>query len=188
VSNQIHIPIPDIDFCAVADAPAVYPVPATQGLPYLVATSGSGSYYYTTLCRAFVVDVRMATYSNTDPVKGVPTNPGGILGIIGGAYDLPSSAEFGGVTPIVQEDCNRLKVWVRYYLKRHNEDHFTKIGEHHTTTNWNASASYCKVDGITSITAKASTEGWDTYRVAVGVILRTSAQEVGVSLLSTPPS
>jgi hypothetical protein len=187
VTTQIpitHLP----DFCAIADPHATYPVPATQGLPYMVATSGSGSYYYTTLCKAYVVDIKMATYSNTDPVQGVPQNPTGALSIGAGAYDLPSSQEFGGFRPIVQEDCNRLKVWARFYLKRHNEDHFTKLDEFHTTTSWDPSTLFCKIDGAKSIAAHVSEVGWDTYRVAVYVILRTSAQEVAVTLQSLPPT
>ena len=186
MTNQIplgHLP----DFCASADAQATYLVPATQGLPYLVATSGSGSYYYTTLCKAYVVDVKMATYSNTDPINGVPTNPTGSLLIGAGAYDLPSSEGFGGDRPIVQEDCNRFKCWVRYYLKHHNEDHFAKISEFHTTTSWKANPPFCTMEGAKVITAQVSKEGWDTYRVAVAVILRSSAQEVAVTFASAPP-
>ncbi len=176
------------DFCATADAQATYWVPATQGLPHLVATSGSGSYYYTSLCKAYVVDVKMATYSNTDPINGVPTNPTGRLLIGAGAYDLPSSAGFGGDRPIVQEDCNRLKIWARFYLKRHNEDHFTELDEFHTTTSWKADPPFCMMQGAKEISAQVSQDGWDTYRVAIGTILRTSAQEVAVTLATTPPA
>src|SRR5262249_41223682 len=134
-------------------------------------------------------DIKMATYSNTDPYKEGLANPTGALYIAAGPYDLPSSATFGGNIPTVEEDCKRLKVWARYYLKRSNEDHFTKTGQFHTTTNWQAGTNFCAVqfEGIHGITAFKSQAGWDTYRVAVGTLLRSSAQEVAVNLIATPP-
>lgn len=172
------------DFCALAEPQFVYFVPQTQGMG-VVATSGSGGYYYTTLCKGYVVDIKMATYSNTDPVEGVPTNPAGALIIATEPYDLPSSQDFGGMIPVVDEDCGRLKWWARYYLKRHNEDHFTQVGDFKATPNWDSNVCHVNPDG--GHTAVVSEAGWDTYRVAVAVVLRTSAQEVAVKFVPAPP-
>lgn len=181
-----QLPPPQLlDYCASAEPQAAYPVPATQS-PGLIATSGSGGYYYTTLCRGFVVDIKMATYSNTNPVNGVPTNPTGALLISAAPYDLPSSQAFGGSVPIVEEDCGRLKWWARYYLKRHDEDHFTKLTDFKTTTNWQSNSCHL-VAPLGSITANVSEAGWDTYRVAARAILRSSAQEVAVLFTQPPP-
>jgi hypothetical protein len=176
------VPLPD--FCASVEPNFTYYVPQTQGMG-VVATSGSGGYYYTGLCKAYVADIKMATYSNTDPVDGVPTNPNGDLIIATQLYDLPSSQEFGGMLPIVEEDCGRLKWAARYYLRRHNEDHFTKIADFHATTHWDGYV--CQVGVDQGFTAVVSQSGWDTYRVAVAVVLRTSAQEVAVRFNAAPP-
>jgi hypothetical protein len=173
-----------IDFCALADPNPVAWVAPSPAFG-VVATSGNGGYYYTTLCKAWVADIKMATYSNTQPVNGIPTNPNGDLIIGTTPYDLPSSQSFGGSIPTVEEDCGRLKWWARYYRKRHNEDHFTKIGDFKATTSWQPNVCQMTFDG--GITAHRSEEGWDTYRVAVGVMLRTSAQEVAVQFLQAPP-
>jgi hypothetical protein len=172
------------DFCAFADLHPVAWVSPTPSFG-LVATSGSGGYYYTTLCKAWVADIMMATYSNTQPFNGVPTNPDGDLIIATEPYDLPSSASFGGSVPIVEEDCGRLKWWARYYRKRHNEDHFTKIGDFKATPSWQSGSCQFGFDG--GVHAHRSEEGWDAYRVAVGVMLRSSAQEVAVVFKQAEP-
>jgi hypothetical protein len=181
----VTIQLPHFDLCAIAPSAFTYWVPQTQGAG-MVATSGSGGYYYTSLCKAFVVDIKMATYSATDPVDGLPTNPSGELIIATEPYDLPSSQAFGGTTPIVGEDCGRLKYSARYYRRLDNEDHLTHLADFKATTNWDSPVCDVTVDG--GVHAYASQDGWDTYRVAVAVVLRSSAQEVAVTFIEAPPT
>jgi len=145
----VTIQLPYLDLCAIAPSAFTYWVPQTQGAG-MVATSGSGGYYYTSLCKAFVVDIKMATYSATDPVDGRPTNPSGELIIATEPFDLPSSQALGGTTPIVGEDCGRLKHSARYYRRLHNEDHFTHLADFKAATNWDSPVCDVTVDGGSS--------------------------------------
>ena len=140
--------------------------------------SGSGAYFYRTSgslfvapCNYWVTDVKMATYS-----------PSVILS--GEAWDLPSSASFGGTTPGTAEDCNRFTLAVRYYRKLASESGFTSLGSGTAKGQWTGSCTLVWT-GSTSYQAAPSQSGWDTYRVAVRVKLRSSGQEAR-SLIALP--
>lgn len=175
------------DPCILSKPDQIYYVPLTAPLPKEFH-SGSGEYYYVKVCGHFVVDIYMATYSATGPiVDGVKMGPGKVR-ILATPYDLPSSSSFGGYIPVVQEDCNRLMYSVRFYRKLADQSSFDLMKTSKQTGVWFSGK--CdfpiSIKGKNYIDASVSQGGWDIYRVAVQVHLRSSAQEVSVSIVPTP--
>jgi hypothetical protein len=167
-----------IDGCVSAQPDAI--VYVLGGFAGADSKSGSGSYFYRTSgsllvtpCNYWVTDVKMATYSPS-------------VSLSGAAWDLPSSASFGGATPGTAEDCNRFTLAVRYYRKLASESAFTSVGAGTAKGQWAGSCTLVW-NGPSSYQAAPSQSGWDTYRVAVRVKLRSSGQEVR-SVIALPPA
>jgi len=175
-----------LDFCESVEFDEYYLVPEyfydTQEKPYIIASAGAEYYYRCApaTCRWFVVDIGMASYSNTN---GNPDELGQLY-IDAGAFDLPSSGAFGLRDPSTVEDCGRLEIWVRYYRRLWNESIFTLQGSMKTTGDW--SVSTCKRESKGSslfpIYVFRSPSGVDRHRIVVRVKLRNSGQEAGVYL------
>ena len=64
---------------------------------------------------------------------------------------------------------------------------FSSMKVAQNTGAWNASNQNCNFPLALGIVAPSSLTGWDTFRVAVKLILRSSAQEVRV-IVDQPPS
>jgi hypothetical protein len=184
---EIRPPFVSADPCAVAEPHYIFFVPKLFGSETF--TSGSGAYYYEAyknhFCSRFIVDVMMATYSNTGPDTGGEVPPSSGVVISGNAYDLPSSDGFGGVVPITEEDCKRFTLNVGFYRKLANETEFTKLSDHSNKSTWESG--YCSGPTVETMSAPTSMSGWDTYRAAVSCVLRTTAQEVQVNINQPPP-
>jgi hypothetical protein len=127
----------------------------------------------------------MATYSATWSTPDAPPQPGEVL-IFADAYDLPSSAAFGGTMPTTKEDCDRLILYIGLYKKLASDAQFTKLVELKRTRSW--ASGQCGGSSDPVALAVKSKTGWDTYRVAVACVLRSSAQEVQVYLDQVPPA
>jgi hypothetical protein len=176
--------------CVLATPHQQYWMPPALDLGTIIA-SGSGAYHYQTDklgCDRFLVDVVLDRYS----ASGInpPDQPLGPLQVIilADAYDLPSSASFGGVTPTTQEDCKRYQLFATFYRRLYQETSFTLVKDYshlHTTLD---SAGDCQPIGSPGITVNTPTVGFDTFRVAVYCILRNTAQQVKVFFGEGPPA
>ncbi len=177
---------PLYDFCANAPADVVrhvgngYDTPLAA-LPYR-AVSGSGGYGYSLDdgCGSFIVDAKLA--------QATPK-----LELSAGAYDLPSAAAAGGVKPANAEDCGRYSHSVRYYHRKGDAGGFTFLGSATVKGNWTAGSCQLYVSSGTMerlLASPTAGAGWDYYRTAVRVKLRSSYQEaaVGIGLYVAPPA
>lgn len=177
-------PTPPIsDPCRNADPHRIFYVPDHFGS--VEFPSGSGGYHYlkdqNKGCDRWVVDIKMATYSNMNSPYMSPGTV--IIGAI--PYDLPGSKSFGGITPVTQEDCERLTLSTTIYQKLSGETEFTRI--HTTTSKGQWQFGQCRGVASGQFDVRASKSGWDTYRVATKLKERSSAQEVSVFIDQPPP-
>jgi hypothetical protein len=185
-----------IDYIPPPSGPAVIADPCKAANPHRVFfvpnhfgsaefPSGSGGYYYlkdqNNGCDRWVVDIKMATYSN---MNSPYMSPGKVM-LSAIPYDLPGSEDFEGYTPITEEDCERLTQSTTVYRKLAGETEFTKVDNTSVKGNWVGGS--CTAVGYGLYPAPASTTGWDTYRVAVKLKERSSAQEVTVIVDQPPP-
>lgn len=179
-------PTGTVDSCKTANADKTLHVPITFGMNTI--SSGSGFYGYRSPgCGYWVADIKMATYSHSWTPDG--KNPQEVI-VTGGYYDLPSSVWKGSLTEINnQEDCQRYIEYVRFYRKLSTESAFTFLGHAIYKGQWQSGdCNLYKSSGtMGSVTAEPSKSGWDTYRVAVAVKLRSSWQEAGVFFAGPPP-
>jgi hypothetical protein len=167
------------DLCPSAKANATFDINSSTPLfTTFESKSGSGRYAYDSdLCGRYVVDVNIAP--NTFA-------PHQTLHLYGYAYDLPSSAAFGGTVPATPQDCGRWSQYVTFYRKLQGEASFTKLGG----ATWNGQwvNGECKPTlasgdlGVLEVFTNPAS-GSDTYRIAVGTKLRTTFQEVIVQLV-----
>lgn len=180
---------PAVDACTSASPDVVFYVPMKFSGEATFASAGA-AYYYRSGCKRFIVDILMAGYSHQNPNSQGQWEGPGLLWVSAGPYDLPSSEYYGGSSPAVKEDCTRLSYSVRYYRKRSTESAFTLLGTRVTKDGvWNGT---CNPNTTTTGTPPLDFEhtsggGWDTLRVAVQVMLRSSAQEAGVFLTNPLP-
>lgn len=171
------------DACKTANPHQTYYVPNHFGSVDL--PSGNGGYHYradqNNGCDRWVVDIKMATYSNMNSPYRAP----GRVVLSAGPYDLPGSEDFGDTIPITQENCERLTQNTTIYRKLSGETEFTKVASKSSKGQW--VGGHCTGVGSGLFDAPASNSGWDTYRVAVKVKERSSAQEVSVFVDQPPP-
>jgi hypothetical protein len=174
---------PFYDPCKDADPHRIFYVPDHFGSAEF--HSGSGGYYYlkdqNNGCDRWIVDIKMATYSN---MNSPYLAPGRVI-IGAGPYDLPGSEDLGGAIPITQEDCERHTLSTAIYQKKSGETEFTKIFSHTSKGKWVAGE--CTGVAAGEFEVSASKSGWDTYRVATKLKERSSAQEVSVFVDQPPP-
>lgn len=167
------------DFCLGADADEILYVPMNWSGDIL--TSGSGFYGYR-LCNFWLQDVKMAPYS------ACPSNLCQTLHPNMAAFDLPSSGKANVFAALPQnaDDCGRYEIWTRTYKRLATAADFTLISMSDYKTTWNGFS--CSLSAIpvlaqgTPPDVKQAATGWDTYRFAVSVKLRTSFQEAAVKL------
>jgi hypothetical protein len=176
--------------CVLATPHQTYWVPEALDYSTIIA-SGSGAYHYQTDklgCDRFLVDVVLTRYSATGLYPpDQPLNPATVI-ITADAYDLPSSASYGGATPTTQEDCKRYQLYATFYRKLYQQTSFTLVKDYsHLQTSLD-SAGNCVPVGAPGIIVKTPNVGFDTYRVAVYCILRNTAQQVRVGFGQTPPA
>lgn len=173
------------DFCTTQDADLNITVPEAFAGPQ-TEVSGSGFYGYgARLCPGWIVDVRLWRYSNAsvDANGNLTGNP---VNASSGAFDLPSSSAFGGITPLTAEDCARDSGTTTVYAKDYLGN-FTVIYAQKRSGEWTNGACYMNVTGPT-MPAKLSppTAGnlfvQSTYRIVSTTKLRTSFQETSVTL------
>jgi len=184
------IPILTFNPCTHATPHQTYWVPPALDYKSTLITSGSGAYHYQIDkigCDRFLVDVVVDRFSGTgifppnDPQWNIE------IQILADAYDLPSSASFGGTTPTTQEDCKRYVLYATFYRRLYQETSFTLVKDFsHLQTTLDA-AGACQPLGVPNIIVTTPNVGFDTYRVAVFCILRNTAQQVKVYFGQLPP-
>jgi hypothetical protein len=104
-----------------------------------------------------------------------------------GAYDLPSSADFGGTLPVMKYDCGAYKLQVRLYKKLWGDTGFKYVDRGTWEGLWKGNQ--CEEKRIEGTLGRSvgfydPPVGIDVYRFAVIVIQRGSAQEAQVSIYS----
>ncbi|MBI4701728.1 MAG: hypothetical protein HY744_11320 [Deltaproteobacteria bacterium] len=177
-----------IDPCLSCKHDAVYGVPPDCP-PVVRIVSGGGSYRYKSdntglplCCDFFVVDVWMYHNSNL----GADKKPNPVF-IAVEPDDLPSSATCGGMAPTTPCDATTFAMHARLYRKWYDEDHLKPLGYWKWKGTWNGSSfgkdivkgSYdYPLNGQPSMDPKIA----NTYRVAVSLTLRGTAQRVAVIL------
>lgn len=178
-----------VDPCKAQAADDTLWVPLQFNTAATILSSESGAYAYgDRACKYYIADVKMATYSHSYNLDG-SWIPQPML-YHGGPYDLPSSSDFGGVIPTVQEDCVRLTVHSRVYTKFDGETSFTLQGTRTQIGMWSSGQCFLatqSASGQFPPMMNPSNSGWDTYRVAVRAKLRSTYQEVAVTFSEPPP-
>ncbi|MCY1018244.1 hypothetical protein [Pyxidicoccus sp. MSG2] len=151
-----------------------YNIPFTA-LPHS-SESGDASYYYEG-CGRWVVDLYVGD------TRASPYNYE--LGATGSAHDLPSSSQLGGVLPNNAIDCAAYRLYLSFYRKNASNTWDT-LGSSSQQGVWSSATNKCNLQvysgSMTSLSGVQNTDGsgWDIYRVAVGVKLRSSGQEAKV--------
>jgi len=183
-----------VDVCSVATPDKTYFVP--QEFPGKTVHSFGAAYYYTADknngCQYWICDITLNHLSNThfhQPRTGpdVPPKTGHVQ-ITYGAYDWPSSADFGGILPVMKYDCGAYKLQVRLYKKLWGDTGFKYVDRGTWEGLWQGNQ--CKENQIEGTLPRSvgfydPPVGIDVYRFAVIVIQRGSAQEAKVSIYST---
>jgi len=174
------IPFPPIVLCTSVDPHAVlyigngYAIPFTS-LPY-TSKSGSGAYYYQG-CGRYVVDLYIG---DTQPPLPSPSY---VLETWGGAHNLPSSSSLGGELPNNALDCGEYRQWQTFY-KKNATGGWDTLGSSGQKGVWlnNKCELQTYSGSMTALHYIQNTDdnGWDIYRVAVAVKLRSSGQEAKV--------
>jgi hypothetical protein len=186
--RQLGLQLPDA--CAASNADSIFYVPSQ--FTSTDSQSGSGEYFYkpggtilAPVCHYWIADVKLASYSNTNgQAQGLPVK------ISGEAYDLPSSTASPWTVPGNAVDCNRFTLWERFYRKLSSETSFTLLGTGTFTGLWtiNGCVLTPAAGSISSVDAVQPASGWNTYRIAVAVKLRSSGQEVHALFVGKQPS
>lgn len=180
-----------IDPILIASPHHIFYVPASfgEGGPPLFVSEDSK--YYCSSPRRFIVDVKMATYSNTDPIEGTPTWPTGKMRLWAIPWDVPGSWNAGGEPPVprfaLQDDINRYELWVSFYRKLGDGPMENKAAHHLTGGSWFGGKPPSGVPKTQEFHIQASQAGWDTYRVAVACLMRGVPQQVAVGFTFYPP-
>lgn len=172
-----------IDFCATQAPDSILYVPSAFGVPHQ-EVSQTGFYGYGRLCPKWILDIKLAGYSNAtfDAATGVYTpRP---LTVAAGAYDLPSSSAAGGSKATNAEDCGRHVETTSVYLQDYNASAFTLLYTRKWAGTWsNGVCSYSGTSGAPLLLQQPPlNSGWRTYRVVSSTKLRTSYQETSVTL------
>lgn len=183
------LPVPDPCGSAALVPDVTYFVPQDLDAPEsdpVILPSGGAKYYYRgtpfATCNSWVVDFKMATYSNTE---GDPANLGRTV-LDGQAYDLPSSGVIGGVVPNNQIDCERYRVDTTYFFKGHQDTEFTRKGTNTRQGVWTTQCNFVETGITMPFEVLKSLSGFDVHRLAIRVKLRSSGQEAAGYLWDGP--
>ncbi len=177
-----------VSSCATVQPDAEYFIP--ENLVEHIVPSGSGAYGYRKGCPLWVVDFSLNSKSNSYlPPNGQRIPEKTVF--YGVPHDLPSSLSAGGENPIVQEDCQRLRVEHFIYKKFKHESAF--VFKKHLTRKgvWQGSQNGCILtkdpatppDGFRVEAPEANVL---VIRVATRVKLRTSWQEAAAKIHDVP--
>lgn len=149
-----------------------------------VVPSLTGGYGYRSgICPFWVVDFSLNRLSNSQIIDGQRVFDDTEFWAV--PYDLPSSAAANGDRPMVQEDCERLRVEYIVYKKFKHEAHFA-VQQHNTVTaSWVGSG--CVVNPYGKLRVSAPTANVLVIRVATRVKLRSSWQETAAKAVDAPP-
>jgi len=190
------IPLGPLVSIALAKADEIYPVPQMfdeKNNPPIF-NSKTSAYFYKPPYR-FIVDVKMATWSNTDPVlsdgKWVLSWPGGKMAVEGIPWDVPGSypPATRGANLVLQDDSDSYRLIYSIHLK-HGDGLFVEISSGTMTSTWSAGLQPpygTGVPGFCSTPVQDAAEGWDTYRIALACIMRGVPQQVAVTFHDLPP-
>src|SRR5688572_13299963 len=174
--------------CAKAPPDAEYFIP--ENLVQHIVPSGSGAYGYRTGCPLWVVDFSLNSKSNTYLLPNGQRMKEKTV-FYGVPHDLPSSLSAGGENPIVEEDCERLRVEHFIYRKFKHESTF--VFQKHLARKgvWQSSTKTCQLtkDPGTppdAFRVEAPDANVLVIRVASRVKLRTSWQEAAAKIHDVP--
>jgi hypothetical protein len=158
------------DGCKTTTPDKVHYVTSATGA--ITSPSPDGGYRYNTadFCGRWVVDFKFSTTAPERVLAGTP-------------YDIPSSASPLGTWPNNAYDCQHLRLLTTIYRKKSTETAFTLLETKSSPGIWTGGTCYA-ISATAS--AFASTSGYDTYRVAVGVRLRGAWQQA-TALAEYPP-
>jgi hypothetical protein len=171
--------LPTLNLCTTGPADATlyvgsgYAIPPSA-LPFTQKSAHGGYAYDDKGCGRYVVDVKVG--SN---MAGIP------LELTTSAHDLPGSSAAGGTMPANAYDCGQYRRHETYWHRK-GEGAWTVLGTASYKGVWSygvcASQRYSgTVYGLFGF-GPTPGAGWDTYRVAVQVKARATAQQVKVTL------
>jgi hypothetical protein len=173
--GDVIYPLPD---CSTADPHKILYVGTGYSTPpsdLPVSVHSTNAAYYYSGCGRFVVDMY------------VGSSPAGMdLEMLPAAHDLPSSAQVGGELPANPLDCAYYRKYQTIWHKKGNGA-WTKIGYANQKGVWSATYGCQAItyagdyDAFMNLSATAGA-GWDVYRVAASVKLRTSGQAAKVTI------
>ena len=185
------------DPCAVGFPDAVFEVPEYLDFPpsnSIIRVSTQDTYWYNLYqthplgCNRYIVDIKFNNQSNIDCTGSPPCRYPDVL-LSADSYNLPSSDGWhhDGTIPNTSRDCNAYNMHVRFYEKLAAEESFTFMEEKVFHAVWNENTQACDItptpghgeSGIIK-SGKGRSENWDTYRVAVKVLLRGLPQQARV--------
>ena len=177
-----------VDECAKLAPDAEYFVP--ENLVQHIVPSGSGAYGYRKICPFWVVDFSLNSKANSSLL---PDGSRYIEDTVfyGIPHDLPSSLNAGGTSPIVKEDCDRLRVEHYIYRKFKHEADFVFQKHLYRQGVWVASTKSCRLTKDPGLApdrfkTKAPEANVLVIRVATRVKLRTSWQEAAAIIHDLP--
>ena len=172
--------------CAKAAPDAEYFVP--ENLTEHIVPSGSGAYGYREGCPLWIVDFSLNSKSNTTLLSNGQRFIEKTV-FYGIPHDLPSSLSAGGKSPIVEEDCKRLRVEHFIYKKFKHESTFVFQKHLFRKGVWQGSGCKLTKDPATppdSFRVEAPNANVLVIRVATRVKLRTSWQEAAAIIHDVP--
>jgi hypothetical protein len=115
LDNSAPSPIPGP--CLTAEPDSVINIPTALPSAGVAVRSGTGSYAYDDNdCSSFIVDIHQEIDSNAAQDRYGNWLPEGVI-IAGRAFDLPSSAAYGGRVPTTRYDCERLDIRIVGYSR-----------------------------------------------------------------------
>ncbi len=190
-----------LDPCGNGYPDAVFEIPEHKDFPAsnsIIRISSQDTYWYGLYhqhhkgCERHVVDIKFNDRSNIDCLPQGPCSYAPVL-LSADAYNLPSSNGWhhDGTIPGNPRDCNAYEMQIRFYEKLAGAAYFSFLEEKVFETVWDQESETCFVQplpgdeasGILESGAGRSAE-WDTYRVAVKVLLRGLPQQARV--IATP--
>src|SRR5215470_6993788 len=132
--DMINFPIIPSETILTANADQILMVPETFDEFNFPPIVSKGSTYFCKAPYRFIVDIKMATYSNTDPIlsngQPIPSHPTGKVFVCAVPWDVPGSYLLGGEWrhPLLalKEDSDRYKFIWNVHLK-HGDGEFVEL-------------------------------------------------------------
>jgi len=137
------------------------------------------------LCPMFVVDVKLASYSNQCDYP-VQTSCGVEVSTLG--YDVPGSyySGLGANHPDTQYDCDSFESRGRYYLMPSGSSSFTLQDSWTIAGAWSGTTCYVVGQPAPAFIVNYGS-GWDTYRFMSWTLVRHSTQQTRIYVDTAPP-